>query len=141
MACFPVDGECMSRNEVAFGHLGGGVFSGLRLCLGAGAHRCSSVLGQLATVALLLALPLEALAGATRFSVAETSDLPVHALEDPSAGANVGAIVGGNGLNNAKGKSRNPAAKVIHAASSARRPPPRASHRCGNRHQRHVARW
>ena len=107
MACFPVDGECMTRNEVAFGHLGRGVFSGLRLCLGAGAHRCSSVLGQLATVALLLALPLEALAGATRFSVAETSDLPVHALEDPSAGANVVAVGGGNGLNNAKGKSRN----------------------------------
>ena len=52
-------------------------------------------------------LPQEVQAENVSFKVAETSALPVHAVENGAVKANIIAIVGGKGVNNSAGRSQN----------------------------------
>ena len=57
--------------------------------------------------AFFVALPLDLRAENISFLVSDTSRLSVHAVENDAAKANIIAIVGGKGVSNSEGRSRN----------------------------------
>ncbi len=72
-------------------------------------YQCTNCTGRkvLSFFTLLFFLSQDVHAENVNFKVAETSALPVHAIENGSAKANIIAIIGGKGVNNSAGRSRN----------------------------------